>query len=186
MKSDVSALMDGAQETAPAQTLFDRLGRDRDLRDAWSRYHLIGDVLRGSTYGGMDVTRRVMDQLADEPTVLFPRRRPRSMERNRWSRYLMPLAASVMGISAVGWVAQTLNSPSMPLVAAVKPPTTVAQRADRQSAPPVMPTDAIEPADVSQVRHYLFAHQGYSLESSFQGIPPYVRTVSDERGGRVR
>lgn len=180
MKSDVSALMDGTLDEGSQASLFDRFGRDRSLLQAWSQYHLIGDALRGSSGLSIDIGDRVLARLADEPTVLAPvhavKRRPRSL------RYALPLAASVMGIGAVGWVAQSLNPSETVSVA------TVQDRPVQPAQPPTMTAanDTMEPAKLSQVRAYLFAHQGYSMESSIQGVAPYVRTVSDAREGSAR
>ncbi|MGB0128234.1 MAG: RseA family anti-sigma factor [Rhodocyclaceae bacterium] len=186
MKSEVSALMDDALESATGERLCDRLGRDPELRRAWSQYHLVGDVLRGTPDCAFDVTAQVLSRLADEPTALSQFRKMRGREPSRWSRYVMPLAASVMGIGAVGWVAQTLNAPSEVSLAVSGAPAVVVPRANDSFAVSTAPPDIIEPAKVSQVRQYLFVHQGYSLESSIQGVAPYVRTVSDEREGGAR
>jgi len=182
MKSDVSALMDDALDEGSQASLFDRFNRDRSLLQAWSRYHLIGDALRGSSALTTDITDQVLARLADEPTVLAP---VHSAKRRRGVlRYALPLAASVMGIGAVGWVAQSLN-PSQDVSVA-----TIQGRVARQPTQPPTVTaaanDTIEPAKPSQVRAYLFAHQGYSMESSIQGVAPYVRTVADAREGSAR
>jgi sigma-E factor negative regulatory protein RseA len=186
MKSDVSALMDSALEDRTGQRLVDRLGGDAELRQAWSRYHLIGDALRGTPECGVDITARVLARLVDEPAVIAPNRQVRGPQRSRFSRHVLPLAASIVGIGAVGWVAHTLNPPSEVTVAAGNAPLVTLQRGDRTLASAPAPAEIVQPASVSQVRQYLFAHQGYSMESSIQGVAPYVRTVSDEREGAAR
>lgn len=47
---------------------------DQDLADSWSRYHLIGDVLRGETPQciDLDIADNVMSAINEEPTVLAP------------------------------------------------------------------------------------------------------------------
>ena len=182
MKSDVSALMDDALDEGSQASLFDSINRDQSLTLVWSRYHLIGDALRGSSGLDIDITDRVLARLADEPTVLAP---VHSVRRRQGAlRYALPLAASVMGIGAVGWIAQALNQPQAVPVATIQ---------DRVPVQPVhLPAvaaaanDPIEPTKLSHVRAYLFAHQGYSMESSIQGVAPYVRTVADAREGGAR
>jgi sigma-E factor negative regulatory protein RseA len=182
MKADVSALMDDALEDGPRKALFDRLAHDPSLRQTWLEYHLIGDVLRGSTVTRSDVADRVLAALAQEPTVLAPMR---VLARKRGMlRLALPIAASIMGIGAVAWVAQTLTPPPVGAVAALQSLAPLAAAPVPASA--VGPRDAIELASFSQVRPYLFAHQGYSLQSGIQGVTPYVRTVSAAGEGSGR
>lgn len=174
MKSDVSALMDGALEDGSQTSVLNALCRDSQLRQTWSEYHLIGDALRRSPRLSSDVTRGVMERLANEPTVLAP-----GVQRRRgvW-RYALPLAASVMGVGAVAWIAQTLNPPQPVTVAVVTPPS--------PPLPSAPVADKAELAKSSQDRPYLFAHQGYSQASSIRGFANYVRIVSDSREGAAR
>ena len=78
-------------------------------------------------------------------------------------RFALPLAASVAAVALVGWVAfapQPAAPPApAPVVAEAKPPVMVP-----------LPAAAND---------YLLAHQGFSPRVSFQGMAPYVRTVSD-------
>lgn len=188
MKADVSALMDGALEDRSQSSVLDSLCRDVELRRAWSEYHLIGDALRRSSQLPPDVTARVMARLADEPTVLAPRA-PR--RRGPVLRYALPLAASVMGVGAVAWVAQTLNAPEAVQVAALKPaaPPAAGPGAQATAAPQteaaVPVVEEADPAKASQVKPYLFAHQSYS-PVGIHGVANYVRIVSDTREGPAR
>ena len=79
-------------------------------------------------------------------------------------RFALPLAASVAAVALVGWMAfapqpQTTPAPA-PVVAAAKPPV-------------IVPLS-------SAANDYLLAHQGFSPRVAFQGMAPYVRTVSDQ------
>lgn len=80
-------------------------------------------------------------------------------------RFTLALAASVAAVALVGWVAfapQPAAPPApAPVVAETKPPVMV-------------PLSAA-------ANDYLLAHQGFSPRVSFQGMAPYVRTVSDPR-----
>ena len=176
MKSDVSALMDDALEEGSQDSVLNALCRDSRLRQTWSEYHLIGDAMRRSPRLSSDVTHAVMARLADEPTVLAP---GTARRRGVW-RYALPLAASVMGVGAVAWIAQTLNPPQPATVAVITP-----RPSPQQSAVPAS-ADRAQLANSSQDKPYLFAHQGYSPASSIQGFANYVRIVSDTREGAAR
>ena len=180
MKSDISALMDDALDEDSQASLFDSINRDQALTQVWSRYHLIGDALRGSSGLDIDITDRVLARLADEPTVLAPVHGAR--RRQGALRYALPIAASVMGIGAVGWIAQALHQPQAVSVAKIQAAVPVqAVSLPVAAAVATAANDTVEPTKLSHVRAYLFAHQGYSMESSIQGVAPYVRTVADAR-----
>jgi hypothetical protein len=84
------------------------------------------------------------------------------------------LAAAVMGMAAVGWVALSLNSPLPPTELAAKP------RPSSGLAAPVA-----ERSPSSALKEYLVAHQAHSPSGGIQGVAPYVRSVSEIRqGGR--
>ena len=170
MKERVSALLDDALDEEASSRLFESIKRDAGLRRDWESYCLIGDVLREDTPLSTDFTSKVMAGLSDEVTVLAPVRR----ESGGWARKLMPIAASVMGVAAVAWVAMTLNGPGAEV-----------QRLARSSPPAVVSVAPVErsalvPAESSE-REYLFAHQAMAPAAGMPGVAHYVRTVSDTR-----
>jgi len=180
MKEKVSALLDGALDDNASSRMLESLKRDGALRRDWENYCLIGDVLRDEAALSSDFTSKVMLCLEDEPTVLAPVRREVG---SSWVRHLMPIAASVMGVAAVGWVAMTLNGPGQdPLqVAATKAPAlVVAQESARVRAAAV--SASVEPSE----REYLFAHQAMAPSAAMPGVALYVRTVSDARAAGER
>ena len=133
MMDRVSALIDGDLDETSARTTIERLRTDDVLRERWDTYCLIGDTLRGEPAPVRDLTASVMESLADEPTVMAPRVLVTDRARGV-GRMLLPLAASIMGVAAVGWVAQVLHTePGVPAQVAVIAPATTA-------------TGAIEPA----------------------------------------
>lgn len=169
MKERVSALLDGALDDDASARVFESIKRDAGLREDWERYCLIGDVLRDESSLSAGFTDKVMASLDGEPTVLAPVRR----ERSAWAVRLMPIAASVMGVAAVGWVALTLNGPGPEVqrLASAKPAAVVAAPVERV---------ALAPAEASE-REYLFAHQAMAPAAGMPGVAHYVRTVSDTR-----
>ncbi len=169
MKERVSALLDGALDDDASARVFESIKRDAGLREDWERYCLIGDVLRDESSLSAGFTDKVMASLDGEPTVLAPVRR----ERSAWAARLMPIAASVMGVAAVGWVALTLNGPGPEVqrLASARPAAVVAAPVERV---------ALAPAEASE-REYLFAHQAMAPAAGMPGVAHYVRTVSDTR-----
>ena len=70
----LSAALDGETTRAEMEDCITVLKRDGDLRQNWSEYHLIGDLMRGETPTQEGFMARFSAQLATEPTVLAPRR----------------------------------------------------------------------------------------------------------------
>ncbi len=194
----VSSLMDGelAREELPRA-----IGRikvdDAAGREAWDTYHLIGDVLRDGAAGAPAVSAgfsaRFSERLAAEPVVIAPASaralaaaNASTATRGRIQTYALSAAASVAAVAVVGWMALSNisgNKPAgaelaklekapaaaQPQVAAVTPQTAAALVAAAKPAPGTEP---------EHVHEYLLAHQGISPTTAFQGVAPYVRTVS--------
>lgn len=166
MKSDISALLDDELEPDQAGRTIDALRHDRELREAWYIYHLIGDAMRRSPYCGIDLSERVMARLEQEPALLAPSALPKRAP----SRFALPIAAAVMGMAAVGWVALSLNAPQ-PVEVAARPDLTKVE------------VPAAETTPSGALKEYLVAHQAHSAGGGIQGVAPYVRTVSEIRQG---
>ncbi|MEJ8566635.1 sigma-E factor negative regulatory protein [Elongatibacter sediminis] len=92
-KEQLSSFMDGEIGHDSARFLVRRLSADGNLRDTWSRYHVIRDCLRqqDGEFVSQDLRERVHGALADEP-VPAPASR-----RSRWVRSAVgtAIAASV-------------------------------------------------------------------------------------------
>ena len=160
MKDRISALMDGELDDRSAADLIGNVHGDREGAEAWRTYHVIRDALRGTAPLSADFTARVAWKLADEPTVLAPRR-TRPEAKPRWFT-LSAAAASLAAVAFVGWMAFGTGQP-------VPVPAPVAQ---------VQPQPAIVPLP-SATNDYLLAHQGFSPRVSLQGMAPYVITVAE-------
>ncbi len=185
MKNDLSSLIDGELDEASQQTLLLALREDSALRAAWSEYQLIGDAIRRTPHLEIDLTARIISELAHEPTVLAPatqasRLQSRQAESesaaSRWIQGAMRVAAAVSGVAVVGWLA--LNTPSAtdekPTLASRSPAIQLA------SSAPTPPRD--EAADQAEhMQPYLMAHQTYSPGNRFDGGAGYVRTVASAR-----
>lgn len=171
MKDKLSAWIDGDLDDVAANRMVDHIGRDESLRKHCDVYWLIGDTLRGDAQGA-DLTDRIMARLDAEPTVLAPRAAAaRATERQSLWQSLMPIAASVMGVAAVGLVAATMysSSPNDPV-----PGNVIAvQRA-------VLPAQVVPvSAEVNDPhREYVFVHQAMTGGGPLPAGVQYVRTVS--------
>ena len=163
MREWISVLMDGESHPEEARITLNKLKNEPECREDWATYHLIGDALRGMPYLPVDVHVKLDKRLAEEPTILAPRRRAKPL----W--VALSAAASVAAIALVGWVA--LNSTTEPVG--------VGQLAARQVAPIAQLDNS---AVRASVREYLVAHQEFSPSTAMQGVAPYVRTSYTSQG----
>ena len=173
MTDKISALMDGELERQDAAGVLQQLNSEGEARDAWRRYHLIGDVMRDTRLLSPGFAARVSAHLATEPTVLAPAALPKRPSVTRW--HALSAAASLAAVAMVGWIALAPAPDAGPQIAKdgkQAPTTETAQASPAQVAPPDAAND------------YLLAHQGYSPRNTLQGVAPYVRMVSSESAPR--
>ena len=165
MKDRISALMDGELDDRSASELIGNLAHGSENADAWREYHLIRDAMRGTAPLSEGFSARVAWKLADEPTVLAPRRtRPGISDSPRWFT-LSAIAASFAAVALVGWLAFAPQQPTpVPVLAKAQPAL--------EAKPAMVPMP-------SSANDYLLAHQGFSPRVSLQGMAPYVLTVAE-------
>jgi len=166
-REGISALMDGEVEQEALAGQLGHAGELEELRECWSTYHLIGDVIRGDGALGRGVSAKVALSLASEPTVLAPRRTKRGVPGGRpgiaWAA-----AATVAGVSVAGWLALGTTGPSLEPRTADLGPRTVAVASG---------TGASTAID-SDMNEYMMVHQEYSPTGAMHGVGSYVRTAS--------
>ncbi|MSR14443.1 MAG: hypothetical protein EXR86_07745 [Gammaproteobacteria bacterium] len=117
----LSALMDDAGDPSDQQFLLDSLAQS-DLRETWSRYHLIGESLRdpNSSTLGTDLPAKISQALAAEPppnALAIPLPSKHATSALRKPLFSAALAASVAALALLG-----LNSS----VDSITSPTTIA------------------------------------------------------------
>ena len=193
----VSTLMDGELGLEAAEREIARLKTDAMSRHHWDTFHLIGDAMRGGAAGTTGFCARFSERLAAEPTVIAPHKR---LARGKVHTYVLSAAASVAAVAVVGWVAlSTMTVKDGPVSGqlanggATQPSAVVASQAPSQPNLSVVPPggasapvsgDALQQpqAEIAlapeQVQEYMLAHQGISPTTAFQGVAPYIRTVS--------
>ncbi|MGR2662315.1 MULTISPECIES: sigma-E factor negative regulatory protein [Chromobacterium] len=143
MKETISAMMDGELDDTDIARAIASISSDKQLDAAWGEYHLIGDAMRANRMVALNVREQVASRLADEPTVLAPRRWLRPARAR--TAGAVALAASVSFAAVVGWQQLTHRG---------EPASLVADKG--------VPVQVVQPAQASQPERddpYLLAHQ---------------------------
>jgi sigma-E factor negative regulatory protein RseA len=99
MNEKISALMDDEISLEDNEYLLSAIKSNDSLKQTWSTYHMIGDVMRGESFSSPFMTQAIMDKIAKEPTVLAPMHK-----RLRKSPAVWSAVASVAGVFFVGWM----------------------------------------------------------------------------------
>lgn len=113
----LSAFVDGELQD---KKLLDELSQDAQLKQKWSSYHLVGDILRKEmpAHAVLDLSEKISQALDDEPTVLAPH--PKHWAKVPGLTHVMPLfkqggqyaiAASVAAAMIIG--VQMYNQPTI-------------------------------------------------------------------------
>lgn len=129
---------------------------------------MIGDALRGEYLLSRDFSLR----LAQEPTVLAPRRRA----VKRVTAYALSLAASLSAIALLGWIG-FFNNPLTPQPEIAKAPNTPPPAAAPSTQLASVPSDG-------RMNEYLIAHQELSSRTAILGLAPYIRSASGAQPGK--
>ena len=154
----ISSAMDG-ELTAHEYGDIARLCQQTEQAAQWHDWHAIRDALQQTPYCA-SIADRVAQQLALEPTILSPQRKP-----HRFSHVAMPLAASLAAVVVVGWSAlhfTNLGNPSPATLATLSTPLTqVATVSHIQQA-------SIDAGKIDQARlnRYMAAHRDFATDAN--------------------
>ena len=174
MKDKVSALMDGELDSIDVADTISQIKESEELRNEWSTYHLIGDVLRQPAMSTPDIASNIRNELDIEPSVLAP-----DIPKERKSQvFAFAIAASmVAAVAAVTWMSgQTMDRPltdgsSLQAVAPTVTSDPVLAKKEEAKTEKLVLQD---PASI-RINDYMFAHGEFT---AIRGVSPYMRTVA--------
>ena len=174
MKDKISALMDGELDSIDVADTISQIKESEELRNEWSTYHLIGDVLRQPAMSTPDIASNIRNELDIEPSVLAP-----DIPKERKSQvFAFAIAASmVAAVAAVTWMGgQTMERPltDEPSLQAVAPTVTTAPVLAQKEEPKTDKLVLQDPASI-RINDYMFAHGEFT---AIRGVSPYMRTVA--------
>lgn len=153
MTQDVSELMDGELRSPEADRAIRRCCGDEGARDDWRAYHVIREVMHGDAASGSASTRRILDAIRAEPTVLSPRRVIVPA-----ARIALAAAASVATIAVVAWIGVQGEAPSSANLTASVAPAPV-------TAAPVPVSEA-----VPGIQDYVVVHRQVAAPDFYRAV----------------
>jgi len=181
-RQQVSALVDGETDPVLTHATVAALEANAGLKDAWERYHLIGNVLRGEPIRPdcRDIAAGVRARLESEPVPLAPRAARRERE-SRFSPFLGAALAASAAFFAVFAVPQ-LFEPERHAVAPVETLAVAEPPSQFRLAEPGQRWHLDQPGLQNKLDRFLVNHQAYSPSSGFKGFLPYATVVGYESG----
>lgn len=175
MTEQISALTDDEISLEDAEHIMTSMHANGHAAEVWSQYHLIGDVMRGTTILSSNFKQNLMAKIELEPTVLSPSAAlisqsnifQNTVATNIKTPFAWSIAASVAGVMVVGWMVlqmQVTNNFS---------PNEVAQGVATSATPSLVA--ASEQVDEQVIpAEYLMAHQASAPTASSY----YIQSVS--------
>jgi len=178
----LSAFMDGEIEPAHVDQVVAACRPAGDMREDWTLYHCIGDVLRSADMAAHSsaLTLAVSARLAAEPPILAA---PRRATSHVSARLAASMAAAVAGVAVVAYIALPRWGGAVPDPAplAVAPVEATGSTLPKASKPAAVAPVAT--AAVPAVSHeFLAAHRQFSGGIAMQGMVGQLRSVALEAG----
>ena len=185
-REQLSALVDDelAQE---ASSVIESLLEDNDAKETWSRYHLIGNSLRGHLPEHIvDISSNVSQAIASEPTILAPAKKSSSRKSSDLMKPVMgfAIAASVAAVAIFNvQQANQISETGQPVIAQ----SSIATSQPSLATSPQLVNQQTAQAQVYQVKHidprlnrYLVNYNEYRANTVVSGMPPHVRMVAND------
>ena len=183
IREQISAFLDNELIAHEVERTLDRIGAQPGLRQAWDRYHLIGDVIRGEgvrlSSGG--IADGVRQHIESEPTILSAPAPQRGWRKQRPGQWMRPAAGAALAASVAAFAVMVL-----PEFTASTPETE-----PRQVARAPAPSGGLflertgtrwknleQPGVESKLNRYLVEHSEYASARGMTGVLPYTSFVS--------
>ena len=171
LDSQLSAMFDDELPGSECELLARRLSRDDALKARWSRYAVIGAVIRSERGVVLQsaVAGRVNQALTREPVLAASAAQPWRGGVAGWTR-LVAGAGMAAGVAAVSilWLrlqASDMGQPAQMTVASTSAPAgqrTVSNASDSFVVPPASTQPAMMAVPPTQLADYVVAHSAYS------------------------
>ncbi len=201
IREQISALLDDELPGKDVDPVIAQLRECDELRQAWGRYHLIGDAIRGEAAVGVypDIAARVRERLESEPAILAaPRAIPQPKpQTSPWIRPLagLALAASVAVLTILAaprWIGvgpdagtglaqqpvQPVASPAVGTTAVAQVAVPAAANRFHQGQYGTRWRNLGEPAVESKLNNYLVNHSEYAAQGGMKDMMPYATFIS--------
>jgi len=190
---DLSCLLDDELESSESRFLLKRLDHDTEFRARWSRYHAIGDVMRGhSQCLKVDLSQRVSMALSD---VQMDQAQidVEQKEQRRWMRPFAGAAvAATVAFGVFNWAQIGNNGAGAPdqIAEETSNPSALFDArtpSDVTSAPSLFPRPGTQTASVSgqdgllsdpRLQSYVLRHNQYSNTRRGHGLVQHIYLVT--------
>ena len=179
----LSTLMDGELRDHREQgKLFDELASDEGMKEAWQRYHLARDAIKGqlSDFPNLDVSAAVHESLKSEPVILTP------IWQRLNPRFVMKQVAGLAVAAAVGTIAvlsvqqaQIADADNNTIAQVDNQPvkSQVASATGQIRQVSFTTREKLDVAVESKLSGYLVNHNEFSNSVRVSGVMPYTRIV---------
>lgn len=183
-REQLSAMVDD-ELAHEASSVVNNLLEDKEAKQIWARYHLIGDSLRGHLPEHIgDISSNVSQAIVSEPTILAPRKKSSNLMKPVMG---FAIAASVAAV-AIFNVQQAKQFPEtgQPVIAQSNIATGHPSLATSIATPQLVNQQKGQ-AQVYQAKNvdprlnrYLVNYNEYRASTGVGGMPPHVRMVANE------
>lgn len=177
MKEKLSALIDMELSELETHQVLEALKRDPELRETWSRFHLVREVMNRQVEipAPRHLAERVRARLENSPVTTRP-----IADMLRFTAGFA-VAASVMAVAV--FTIYTLTGADLPQSPAHSVDA-AETRVVQQTPPPILPATTL--AEVTEppedgIYRYVVGHNEFVPSGHMSGLLPYVHVVAHER-----